>query len=586
MKTRMILLVILVILAMHATACSSPTPAGPTQDALAASPTAATAPPTAIPASPAAQPSTTLRPYSPPQGGPLPSAKNEYFTAAGNCVICHQSNIDEAGNDVSLGEDWRGSMMAHSAIDPYYQAGVSMNLARFPAYDQAIQSKCSTCHMPMAHTSDVFSGGESPIIGPNGYLDPENPLHQLARDGVSCTACHQIQEAGLGEFASFSGGFVIDGNTPMGERILFGSYVPHMGSQRMMAMATGFISQPSDHLLESEICATCHNLYTQYVTADGSLSDDWFPEQTPYSEWLHSDFATQSSCQDCHLPPAEGSVVLSNLGPAGPRSPFGIHTFTGGNAYMLDLLSNYGGEIGVQAGPEHLEEAIARTLSQLGSDTAKLVLSSPQVEGSTLSFKVTTTILTGHKFPTGYPSRRAWLHITIKDGEGEVIFESGAVGENGAILGNANDEMGQEYEPHYDLISSPDQVQIYETILIDPEGSQTTVLLAASDYLKDNRLLPSGFEKTTASEDIKPQGAAYADQDFNAGGDTVRYQVELGGATGPFTIEAELLYQSISYRWAEDLRMYDTEQILRFSEYYQAVPNLPVRIAEEVVITE
>lgn len=586
MKTRMILIVILVILGMSASACVNTTPAKPTQGVLVASPTAAMVSPTAKPASPTAQPGPTLRPYRPPQGGPLPSAKNEYFTAAGNCAICHQSNFDETGNDVSLDKDWRGSMMAHSAVDPYYLAGVSMNLARFPAYNQAIQSKCSTCHMPMAHTSDVFSGGESPIFGKDGFLDPENPLHQLARDGVSCTACHQIQEGGLGEFASFSGGFVIDGDTPMGERILFGSYVPTMGSQRMMAMATGFISQPSDHLLESEICATCHNLYTQYVMADGSLSEDWFPEQTPYSEWLHSDFATQSSCQGCHLPPAEGSVALSNLGPSGPRSPFGIHTFTGGNAYMLGILNNYGGEIGVQAGSDHLEEAIARTLSQLGSDTAELTLSPPQVEGTTLSFKVTTTILTGHKFPTGYPSRRAWLHITVKDGEGEVIFESGVVGEDGAILGNANDEIEQEYEPHYDLINSPDQVQIYETILTDPEGSQTTVLLAASDYLKDNRLLPSGFEKTTASEDIKPRGSAYADQDFIAGEDTILYQVELGNSTGPFTVEAELLYQPISFRWAEDLKMYDTDQILRFSEYYYATPNLPVQIAEEVVNTE
>ena len=105
-------------------------------------------------------------------------------------------------------------------------------------------------------------------------------------------------------------------------------------------------------------------------------------------------------------------------------------------------------------------------------------------------------------------------------------------------------------------------------------------------YLKDNRLLPSGFEKTTASEDIKPRGSAYADQDFIAGEDTILYQVELGNSTGPFTVEAELLYQPISYRWAEDLKMYDTDQIQRFSEYYYATPNLPVQIAEEVVNTE
>jgi hypothetical protein len=393
-------------------------------------------------------------------------------------------------------------------------------------------------------------------------------------------------DQGFGEFDSFSGGFVIDQDTPSGERLLYGSYIPHMGSQRMMAMSTGFISQPSDHLLESELCATCHNLYTQYITADGSLSEVYFPEQTPYTEWLHSDFASRTSCQDCHLPPAEGSVVLSNLGPAGPRSPFGIHTFTGGNAYMLTLLNNYGGEIGIQAGSEHLEEALERTRASLGLETAELTLSPLQVEGTTLRFEVRTTILVGHKFPTGYPSRRAWLHIVVKDSAGKVIFESGAVDGAGAILGNENDQQDQAFEPHYDLITAPDQVQIYETILTDPAGNQTTVLLAASAYQKDNRLLPSGFQKDTASEDIKPRGVAFEDESFNAGGDTVSYQIELGDATGPFTVEAELLYQSISYRWAMDLREYDTAQIRLFSEFYDGTPNSPIRIAGQMATSQ
>jgi hypothetical protein len=576
---------ILFILAVLASACGSPTLAEPTQTQLADSPTAETKPTTVI-ATSTAQPTRTPRPFAPPQDEGFVTGKNDYFATSGNCVICHNLHIDQAGNDVSIGDVWRSSMMANSALDPYYLAGVSMNLARYPDYNAAIQSKCSTCHMPLAHTSDTFTGQESPIFSPDGYLDPEHPLHTLAVDGNSCTACHQIQDQYLGQFPSFSGGFVIDQDAPMGERTLYGRFELVQPSQRMMAMSSGFISLKGEHLLESEICATCHNLYTHYVTKDGSFSEEWFPEQTPYSEWLHSDFANRSTCQDCHLPHAEGSVVLSNLGPAGPRSPFGIHSFTGGNTYLLQVLNNFGGEVGIQSGPEGLDEAIERTLSQLSSITAELELSSLEVEGTWLSFDITTTVLTGHKFPTGYPSRRAWLHITVKDGDGELVFESGAFKENGAIQGNDNDEMEQAFEPHYDLITSPDQVQIYETILTDVENNLTTVLLAASDYLKDNRLLPAGFEKTTAEEDIQPKGAALTDEDFNAGRDTVRYQIEVGDATGPFTVEVELFYQSISYRWAMDLRAYDTEQILLFSEYYDATPNHPVLIAGQVGTSE
>jgi hypothetical protein len=588
MKRLKVLMVLFVPIILLTSACGGPSIQSPTQAPATITKPTESISPTQIESTPTSgiQPASEPRQYSLPTGGTLPTAKNDYFTAAGNCVVCHRSNFDEADNDVSFDKDWRGSMMAQAAIDPYYLAGVSMNLSLFPTYDQAIQSKCSSCHMPMAHTSAAFTGEKIQIFGDDGFLHPDNTLNILARDGVSCTACHQIQDQNLGEFTSFSGGFQIDAVTPTGERLLYGSYIPHMGSQRMMAMATGFISQPSDHLLESEICATCHNLYTQYITEDGVLSEDYFPEQTPYTEWLYSDYATQATCQDCHLPPAEGSVVLSNLGHSPPRSPFGIHTFTGGNAYMLNLLKNYGGEIGVQSGIEHLDEAIQRTLTQLERETAELSLSSLQVEGSTLSFDVSTRVLTGHKFPTGYPSRRVWLHIIVKDSEGEIIFESGGVGEDGAIQGNENDQLDQAFEPHYDLITTPDQVQIYETILIDPEENLTTVLLAASAYQKDNRLLPSGFQKNTAPEDIKPWGAAFEDENFTAGGDIVRYQIDLGEAVGPFTVEAELFYQSISYRWAMDLRNYDTRQIQIFSEYYDGTPNLPVLIASQIRTSE
>ena len=589
MNRKMSLMVLVFGIAAFASACSGAREEAHTQIPIAASPTPESHPHTAVPTAeiPPIQPTRAPRPYAPAQaGGAFLTDKNEFFAASGNCVVCHKQNIDEAGNNVSFGDFWRGTIMANSALDPYYLAGVSMNIARFPEYGADIESKCSTCHMPMAHTSDAFSEGESLIFGAEGYLDPQHPLHKLAADGVSCSACHQIQDQDLGEFTSFSGGFVIDQNTPMGARVLYGRFNVSQPSQRMMAMSSGFVAQQSDHLLESEICATCHNLYTHYVTEDGSFSEAWFPEQTPYTEWLHSEYATLSTCQDCHMPPAEGAVVLSTLGPAGPRVPFAQHSFVGGNAYLLGVLNNFGGELAVQAGPEHFEAAIDRTLSYLRTETAQLEISPTELDGSSLGFDVTTSVLTGHKFPSGYPSRRAWLHITVKDGNGEVVFESGGVGTDGAILGNANDENSLAFEPHYDQITAADQVQIYETIIADVENKTTTILLAAAFYLKDNRLLPNGFEKTTASDDIKPHGMAFGDENFSAGGDTVKYLIEIGGATGPFTVEAELLYQSISYRWAMDLRAYETEQALLFSDYYQASPNLPVQIASQVASSE
>ncbi len=109
-----------------------------------------------------------------------------------------------------------------------------------------------------------------------------------------------------------------------------------------------------------------------------------------------------------------------------------------------------------------------------------------------------------------------------------MIFESGAVDELGFIQGNDNDTDAALYEPHYQVIDSPDQVQIYETIMHTTENEVTTTLLLAAGYLKDNRLLPSGFPLDDPPVDIAPYGAVTEDPDFVGGHDTVRYIIEVG----------------------------------------------------------
>ena len=45
---------------------------------------------------------------------------------------------------------------------------------------------------------------------------------------------------------------------------------------------------------------------------------------------------------------------------------------------------------------------------------------------------------------------------------------------------------------------------------------------------------------------------------------------------GPFTLTADLLYQTIGYRWAQNLRRYELPEVARFIRYYDVVPNEPV----------
>jgi hypothetical protein len=164
-----------------------------------------------------------------------------------------------------------------------------------------------------------------------------------------------------------------------------------------------------------------------------------------------------------------------------------------------------------------------------------------------------------------------WLHVAVRDGGGRVVFESGAVNADGSVKGNDNDADAATFEPHYAEIRSADQVQIYEDIVGDANGVATTGLLSGVRYLKDNRLLPRGFDKRTAAPDVAVHGEALDDPDFLAGSDRVGYAVPIGSASGPFTVTAELLYQPIGYRWATNLKSYNAAEPQRFTGYYAAM---------------
>jgi hypothetical protein len=362
---------------------------------------------------------------------------------------------------------------------------------------------------------------------------------------------------------------VLNVANPAGPQPMFGPFQVDDGRTRVMRSATGLTPTESLHVRRSELCATCHTLFTTALDANGRAVGR-LPEQVPFLEWQHSAYHTEKSCQDCHMPPvAEPTPIASVLGE--PRDGFSRHTFLGGNFFMLRMLNRYRNDLGVMAPPHELEAAAMATERQLRAGTAVVQITDARRAGSTATFTVIVENLTGHKLPTGYPSRRAWLHVTARDAAGQVLFESGAVAPTGAVVGNANDEDPAGYEPHYDEIRSADQVQIYESVMVDIEGAPTTGLLRGMRYVKDNRLLPRGFDKSTASADVAVHGAAAGDADFQSGGDRVRYAIDVSKAQGPVMLQAELRFQTISFRWARNLGSYAAGETKRFISYYDSM---------------
>ncbi len=506
-------------------------------------------------------------PLTPAAGQSTSAGGSPVFSTAEQCIVCHSDLRDESGADVSIGHDWRGTMMAHAARDPYWQASVRREVMDNPGLQAEIEDTCATCHMPMARTAARADGRLGQVFAHLAGNDDPTDESAQARDGVSCTVCHQIRPDDFGEHGSFDGGFRI--SAPDGEEPpAFGPFDDvDDGRRRIMESATGFSPTEGAHVQQSELCATCHTLFTT-AHDDAGREVGRLPEQVPYLEWRHSSYRDERSCQDCHMPVAAPAPISSVLGE--PREGLSRHFFRGGNAFMLRLLGTYRDELEVTAPAAALEESAARTTSHLQEDTARIDRLDGRFEGGDLVVDVAVRNLAGHKLPTAYPSRRAWLHVQARDEAGALLFESGAMRQDGSIEGNGNDEDPRALEPHYTEITAPDQAQIYESVIVDVEGEVTTALLRGVRYAKDNRLLPSGFDKVSARADVAVRGHAAADPDFTADGDDVRYRIPIQGDVRAATVSVRLLFQTIGYRWAQNLRAYDARETDRFVGYYEA----------------
>ncbi len=481
--------------------------------------------------------------------------ESTHFSGSANCSSCHDDLRDRNGEDVSLVRDWSATMMAHAARDPVFQAKVASEIKRHPELEEVISEKCLRCHAPMAGVDADYDGNRLTLLDDEGILDPDNPYHSQAMEGVGCTACHQIEDNELGELSSFSGGFDIPTIDEKWQRVSYGQYESPVTDT--MQRQSGFTAQHAAHMDDSAMCATCHNLNTPVVNSDGvvisTTTGHEFPEQAVYTEWQNSDYADNGanpqSCQDCHMPSADGVRIATRPRRLAPVDDFKRHLFAGANTVVLDMLDKNRDELGVTT--SGIADAVDTARGFLKT-SAELRLVSAERSDGTLDVELEVINLSGHKLPTGYPSRRVWIDFQVVDANRQQLFRSGEMHADGRIEGIDDAATQVAYQPHHRLISEPSQVQVYETVMGDTDEALTHTLLSANAYLKDNRLTPSGFDKHVATDDIAVIGEAMTDDDFNNGSDTVVYRVPIQ-TDGPVTIKAALRYQPLSANYLQDL---------------------------------
>lgn len=541
------------------------------------------------------------------------------FTPASTCGECHRASAENATpgvlrspletptQDISPITGWQHTVMAHGLSDPYFRANLEHEVHRFPHLAGTIEDTCLSCHSPMAytyahHTTINLTFDDSCNTAGCYRLGTamEDPL---AREAVSCTLCHQITDAIRAIPTPNSGDFVIpDAISPE----IFGPYSDPVTAP--MKNQTAYTPVHSDHMTDSAICGVCHELYTPTIDRETDMPNGrYFPEQTPYTEWSLSQFGESGSqpksCQSCHMPVVEDDYLTRlAVKPNGtvnehwPERPnYHQHQFAGGNSWLLEVLGNFQAELGLT------QVSSIAGFSQKATETREFLTQSAALnvevmppQGDELTLTVTISNLSGHKLPTGYPSRRVWLGLQVFDVNETEIFASGIPDEQGRLTIDAQltrDECVKEadspptatcYRPHINTVTAEDHVPIYEMVMGDTRGEITHTLLHADTRLKDNRLPPMGFPSDGLPSTVTIVGAEH-DSDFHhdaSGQDTVHYR--LNNLAGAAKVTATLYYQSIRPDFIE--AMYgDSTAINHFRSIVATIPPEAVVIDQKTL---
>lgn len=495
---------------------------------------------------------------------PLPPpavVETDRFVDVETCAQCHLVGEDKTqlhdatGANVSPVLLWRSSMMALAARDPFYLAVFAEEL-EYSTDRAAVEVVCTRCHAPAGSEELAIEGDHLTF---EELTAGSSPAAVLGRGGVTCALCHQIAETNLGDERSFAGKFAVNYG-----RMVYGPYRDPQGE--LMSLIANFTPTFGAHIQKSELCATCHTVIVGDVV-----------EQATYLEWRSSSYEATKECQACHVPTVDASgnnitTQVAGLDGLPSRTPVGRHLFVGGNAYMLELMADAIDWVGAGMPAEELRAAAQRSIEHL--ESAATVAIDRVADG----FAVRVSNQTGHKLPTGYPSRRMWLHVVIEQG-GAVIYESGRVDARGSLVDGAGQVLPRQ--PHRDEILSPDEVQVWEATLVDRRGEPTHRALDARRYDKDDRILPAGFAPDAIDAPRVASVAVINDPSFLPGADTVTYKVAVPAGA---TIRVELQYQSLSPELVDALTKIPTAASERFVPLARARPQLPTTIARASLV--
>jgi len=479
---------------------------------------------------------------------------------------------------------------------------------------------CFRCHGVMGKRQhDLDHPGENFVLD---YIQrtgsqPGAQYGALARDGISCASCHRIERdaGGLELFLKNR----ITGQFSTGKPDeLFGPFKDDEIVTLPMDHALGVKPKHNDYIRSARVCGSCHTIDLPVVDSPpirpvGPATPHSI-EQATYLEWLNSQYQNElgkpgknaQTCQDCHMPRGLSNerlgvsvdpiqtriaIVEDDTYPAAEhRAPtkdifvrfrekdFVRHEFLGMNAFLLEMFKQFNDILGVRKSDymtgtsDNLENAQANLFEQARKRTAT-VGTKLSIDNRTLTAEVEVTNQTGHRLPSGVGFRRAWIELLVlenRDGRERVVWSSGRTNSVGVIVDGEGRPLPTEllknnaYQEHHTVITSDDQVQIFEELVKDADGNFTTSFIRRDHDEKDNRLLPIGWTKEGPDPSLNgryleatyPHGRAKDDPDYRdgKGHDRVTYRITLPPDVdaSQVSVRATLYYQNIPPYYLND----------------------------------
>lgn len=466
---------------------------------------------------------------------PQNKGSNQFLTSD-QCMGCHSAGTygnvmmytgakQQDGStpvmNVSPYGEWRWSPMGLAGRDPIFYAQLESEIAfvkEFFKNDPAkvaeniktINNTCFKCHGVMGKRRlDDDHGGpgkgdfnpelvyatydNNPSAGNNAYV-----YGALARDGVSCMACHRIVED-QGSFSDFLKTRITGNFTTGNPEELYGPFEDKEIVTDPMNNALAIKPKHNAYIKSSRMCGNCHTINLPLMDNPDADPNKPHLEQVTYLEWLNSGYQNEvgtnskaQTCQNCHMPTkysnSKGTLNIpliqqpiafiedTQYPQTGNRLPddkilvrfrkegFARHQFQGLNVTLLELFRQFmlpyksngtnilaNDILGVRqndymSGLDDLTTAIDAFVQQAQNSTAEVSVSEPTIANQKLIADVKVTNKTGHRFPSGVGFRRAFLEVRVNDNDsGKTVWCSGCTNELGVIMkGESSERLPSE----------------------------------------------------------------------------------------------------------------------------------------------